>query len=151
MRALLAQWDHPRNAEHGHFPDQVSLKSSKQIFWLCTNCPAGQQHSWPAQPHQRTDPNKSNCPYCAGHAACRCNSLQALYSDIAAEWDHAKNQGTPSDFTASSKRLAWWISPQRGSWQQTIQSRTSQVQQGPARLKRIQQRQKAATRILTGQ
>ena len=124
VRALLAQWDHSRNAEHGHFPDKVTLQSHKQIFWLCTNCPAGQQHSWPAQPYQRTDRNKSGCPYCAGRATCRCNSLQALHPDIAAEWDHAKNQGQLSDYTASSHHVAWWFSPQRGSWQQAIDMRT---------------------------
>ena len=39
---LLAQWDHKRNAEQGHFPDKIRRKSNKQIFWLCNKCPAGQ-------------------------------------------------------------------------------------------------------------
>ena len=47
-RALLAEWDHERNAPCGKFPLSTSLKSNKQIFWLCTKCPAGQQHSWSA-------------------------------------------------------------------------------------------------------
>ena len=131
VRAFLAQWDHTRNAEHGHFPDKVRLRSNKQVFWLCTNCPAGQEHSWPAKPSERLG-HKSGCPFCAGRAACKCNSLQALYPAIAAEWDHAKNQGQPSDYTARSDRLAWWCSPERGSWHQSIDSRTDQ------RLKRNQ-------------
>ena len=131
-KTLLAEWDHERNAPLGNFPHNTRLKSHKQIFWLCTNCPAGQPHSWPAQPYQRTRRNHSGCPFCAGHDACKCNSLQALYPDIAAEWDHAKNKGQPSDFTASSHHLAWWFSPERGSWQQPINERTDQ------RLKRNQ-------------
>ena len=121
---LLAQWDHARNAEQGHFPDKVTLRSSKQIFWLCNKCPAGQQHSWSAPPHLRSSRIKPGCPFCAGKAACQCNSLQALHPDTAAEWDYAKNQSQPSDYTTGSHYMAWWYTPERGSWQQTINSRT---------------------------
>ena len=140
-RAVLAEWDHDRNALQGNFPQNTTLQSSKQIFWLCTKCPAGQEHSWAATPNHRMGRSKSGCPFCTGKAACKCNSLQALYPAIATSWDHAKNQGQPSDYTASSTFLAWWSSPQRGSWQQSIDSRTKQVREGPARLIRIQQRQ----------
>ena len=124
VRALLAQWDHPRNAQRGHFPDKITLHSSKQIFWLCTNCQAGQPHSWPAMPNQQMGRILSGTPFCAGTAACKCNSLQALCPGKSAERDHTKNQGQPSEHTASSTHLAWWLSPQRGSWQQRIDIRT---------------------------
>ncbi|KAL3130467.1 hypothetical protein ABBQ38_008288 [Trebouxia sp. C0009 RCD-2024] len=39
---LLAEWDRERNATRGNRPDNVTLQSGKQIFWLCTKCPAGQ-------------------------------------------------------------------------------------------------------------
>ena len=55
------------------------------------------------------------------------------------------NEGHPSCHTSSCTFLAWWISPQRGSWQQTIDSRSFLVQQEFARLKRMQQR-----RVQTG-
>ena len=144
-KALLTEWDHDRNAPQQNFPHNTRLRSSKQIFWLCTACPAGQEHSWSATPSNRSDKHKSGCPICAGCVACKCNSLQALYPDIAAEWDYAKNEGQPSEYTASSHHPVWWSSPQSGSWQQTINSRTKELQQGPARLKRIQQRQKTAS------
>ncbi|KAL3152666.1 hypothetical protein ABBQ38_012263 [Trebouxia sp. C0009 RCD-2024] len=137
---LLAEWDLERNAAQGHYPDKIRLKSKKQIFWLCATCPAGQEHSWSARPSSRTGHLKTGCPFCAGMAACACNSLQALYPDVAAGWDHSKDQGQPSDYPASSHHLAWWSSPQRGIWQQTINSRTKVVQQKGARLKRIQER-----------
>ena len=82
---LLAQWDHKPNAQQGHFPDNLRLRSNKQIFWLCNMCPAGQQHSWPAMSNNRTGRYKTGCPCCAGYAACKCNSLQALYPGIAAD------------------------------------------------------------------
>ncbi|KAL3132815.1 hypothetical protein ABBQ38_006741 [Trebouxia sp. C0009 RCD-2024] len=141
---LLAEWDHKRNAAQGHFPENTKLRSKKKIFWLCTKCPAGQEHSWRAQPCVRTTRNQTGCPFCAGQTACRCNSLQALYPGIAAEWDHSKNEGQPSDFTGSSTHLAWWFSPQRASWQQRIYRRTSPVQQETARLRRLQQRRTAS-------
>ena len=141
VTALLGEWDHMRNAAKNNFSHNTRLRSAKQIDWLCTKCPAGQEHSWSAMPFNRTDHSKSGCPFCAGKAACKCNSLQALYPAIAAEWDYSKNQGQPSKYPASSHYLAWWSSSQRGSWQQTINSRTNAVHQRSARLQRVQQRQ----------
>ena len=132
--ALLAQWDHACNAEQGQFPHNIRLKSNKQIFWLCNKCPAGQEHSWSASPGLRSSRINTGCPFCAGKAACQCNSLQALYPSIAAEWDHGKNADQPSHHTAGSHDMAWWFSPQRGSWQQTIHSCTSKVRNRPVRL-----------------
>ena len=123
-KAVLAEWDHERNSLQGNSPNNVTLRSNKQIFWLCHKCPAGQQHSWSARPTHRSGHHKSGCPFCAGHAACRCNSLQALYPNIAAEWDYAKNEGQPSDHTAGSTCQVWWSTPQRGSWKQSIRCRT---------------------------
>ncbi len=142
---LLAEWDHKQNAAWGQYPDKITLRSNKQIFWLCTNCPAGQKHSWSARPNEQSS-RKTGCPFCAGQAACRCNSLQTLYPDTAAEWDYKQNQDRPGDYPASSHHLVWWSNPQRGSWQQTINSCTSQVQQKTARLRRIQERQASTGR-----
>ena len=138
-RALLAEWDHTRNAPQGNYPDNTTLRSNKKIFWLCTNCPAGQEHSWSARPADRHKPAISGCPVCAGRFACKCNSLQSLFPAKAAEWDHAKNEGQPSDHTAFTTHVAWWCNSQRGSWQQSISSRTS------SSLNRIWQRQKSAS------
>ena len=140
VQDVLIEWDHERNTPQGNFPHNIRLQSNKQIFWLCTKCPAGQEHSWLAMPSQRCSRAKSGCPFCAGKAACGCNSLQALFPGIAAEWDYAKNKGQPSDYTASSSHLAWWASPVHGNWQQSITTRTTSVQQMAARSRRIQQR-----------
>ena len=125
VTALLSEWDHRRNAAENNVPDNTKLRSHKPIHWLCKQCPAGQEHRWSAPPYSQTDKLKSGCPVCAGHVACKCNSLQALCPDIAADWDDNKNEGQPSDYSARSTRLAWWFSPERGSWQQTVNSRTT--------------------------
>ena len=124
---LLQQWDHKRNAACGNYPHNTKLKSNKRIYWLCSKCPAGQEHSWSAQASKRTSRKPTGCPLCTGQVACRCNSLQALFPAIAAEWDYRKNKGEPSDYTPGSNRLAWWCTPQRGSWQRSIHSRTGNV------------------------
>ena len=136
---------HQRNADHGHFPDTIRRRSNKQIFWLCNQCPAGQQHSWSATPNSRTGHSQTGCSMCAGHSACACNSLQALHPSIAAEWDPAKNKGQPSDYPSASVYLAWWCSPQHGSWQQTIKSRAATVRRKAAISKVAQQRLSAAS------
>ena len=147
-KAVLAEWDHERNPPQGNFPHNIRLQSNKGIFWLCHKCPAGQEHSWCAMPKHRMSRSKSGCPFCAGQAVCKCNSLRSLYPDIAEEWDHVKNQGQPGDHVAHSHHLAWWFSPQQGSWQQTIQSRTNCAQLKSARAKLVQQRLASATRSL---
>ena len=47
---LLEEWDHKRNEACGSYPHNTTLRSQKQIFWLCVKCPAGQEHSWSATP-----------------------------------------------------------------------------------------------------
>ena len=46
---LLSEWDHTRNAALGISPDKIRLQSNKSVFWLCCNCPAGQEHSYSAR------------------------------------------------------------------------------------------------------
>ena len=133
---LLAEWDHQRNAEAGHFPDQITLASAKQIFWLCSACPAGQEHSYSAPPRAQTQSCRpSGCSQCAGHTACKCNSLSTHYPDLALEWDYSKNEGTPEDPTAHSEDIVWWLSEQGISWQQSIHDRAICVNKFRQRLK----------------
>ena len=138
QHSLLTEWDHARNEPCGNYLDNTRLKSSKHIFWLCSNCPAGQEHSWSAPPRSRTDRLQHGCPVCAGKVACKCNSLQELFPATAAEWDYGKNQGRPSEYTAFSAYLAWWYTPQRGSWQQRINARTGYATTKLARQKHVQ-------------
>ncbi|KAL3130485.1 hypothetical protein ABBQ38_008302 [Trebouxia sp. C0009 RCD-2024] len=142
---LLAEWDHMRNTAQGNTPDNVTLQSNKQIFWLCMKCPAGQEHSWSAMPCNRTSCNQTGCPFCAGRAACKCNSLLDLYPEAAAEWDHSKNTDQPGSFPAHSNSSAWWCDPNRGSWEQTIHSRAIGQQRRNAHVKRTRQKQRLAS------
>ena len=121
--SLLADWDHARNAALGMFPDNITPGSAKKVFWLCFNCPAGQEHSYSAPPYSRAGRCPSGCPICAGMQACKCNSLRTHYPRLASEWDSAKNEGTPDDHTAHSTYMAWWTSPKYKSWRQSTVQR----------------------------
>lgn len=124
---LLAEWDYTRNEAQGTLPSNTTLSSSKKVYWLCQRCPAGQVHSWCASPNNRLSKSRHvrvGCPMCTGRLPCKCNSLQTHFPAVAAQWDCGKNVGTPNDYTMSSHYLAWWVSSERGSWQQTINDRT---------------------------
>ena len=116
---LLGEWDPVRNAALGNLSDKTTAGSKKKVFWLCPNCPAGQEHSYLTRVDCRTRKHATGCPFCCGQKACKCNSLCTHYPQLALEWDYVKNEGT-----AHSHYMAWWTSGSRGSWQQSIDVRT---------------------------
>ena len=126
--AVMACWDHQSNKLAGLDPERITLCSNKLVHWVCMKCPLGRTHRWSTSPNARQFTGRHvGCPCCAGRKACKCNCLQTLYPEIAAEWDHSKNSTTPLDHTASSTMIAWWTNSKHGSWQQSIDARTRNV------------------------
>ena len=121
--ACLAEWDYMRNNEEGLQPDAITLGSGKLLHWICSCCPRGQPHRWTASPNSRIG-NGSGCPVCAGLQACACNSLAALFPNMAGEFDQDKNGFAPSEIAAQSHKEVWWRNDKRGSWRQRVDSRT---------------------------
>ena len=124
QHALLHEWDHERNAEDGIYPHNTTLQSHKLVHWICQKCPKGRQHKYQMRPNHRNRRRPCGCPYCVGKQACECNSLAACSPTIAAEWDFAKNDGSPADVTSRSHQVVWWENASRGSWKQRIDVRT---------------------------
>ena len=120
---LLQDWDTEANAKEGLFPDKLRLGSNKRVHWVCHKCPLGLTHKWVSKINSRALAG-NGCSCCDGKTACKCNSLPSLYPGIAQEWDHGKNDMTPSDFTARSQAVVWWKSRDKQSWQQSTCSRT---------------------------
>lgn len=124
----MQHWDHKRNAAEGLNPANITLGSIKKVHWLCLECPMGVPHRWCVSPNARFKSSGIvfGCPCCSQpkKQACKCNSLQTLYPEIAAEWDFTKNYNTPDDYTAYSYQNVWWTNDKRGSWQQSIRLRT---------------------------
>ncbi|DBA98598.1 TPA: hypothetical protein ACH3X1_014393 [Trebouxia sp. C0004] len=124
--ALVEQWDHDRNRENRHFPDNTTLRSSKLIWWKCHECPKGKVHSWQAQACSRTSPKKpTNCPCCAGHQLCECNSLETVCPDIAADFDVTKNGVTAAEVTSSATTKYSWLSDEPGAKKRSVDQRTT--------------------------
>ena len=120
--AELAEWDHERNNEDGLYPHKVTLGSNKMVHWICSCCPRGQPHRWTTSPKHRR--SGTGCSTCAGRQACVCNSLETLFPAIAAEFDEDKNGFAPAEVVARSHKQVWWRNAKRGSWRQSVNSRT---------------------------
>jgi rubrerythrin len=130
---LMADWDKDANEKAGLHPENIKLRSNIKVNWICRKCPLGLLHLYKAMARDRTQ-KRSGCPYCAAQKACKCNSLRTHFPELVTEWDYDKNKDTPRDYTARSNKIVWWKTAERGSWQQTIHSRTDR------RLKRHQLR-----------
>ena len=118
----MADWDKDANEKAGLHPENIKLRSSIKVNWICRKCPLGPLHLYKAMARERTL-RRSGCPYCAAQKACKCNSLQTHFPEMVDEWDFARNQGTPGDYTARSDKSVWWKTAERGSWQQKIKRR----------------------------
>ncbi|DBA98635.1 TPA: hypothetical protein ACH3X1_014423 [Trebouxia sp. C0004] len=124
--ALLEQWDHDRNRENGHFPDNTSLRSNKLIWWQCHECPKGNVHSWQARAFHRTSRKMpTGCTCCIGHQFCECNSLETVCPDIAADFDIEKNGVTAAEVTSSTHTKYSWLSDEPGAKKRTVAQRTT--------------------------
>jgi hypothetical protein len=105
--ALAAEWD-PANELA---PTEVMAGSGKQAAWICS-C----GHRWRSRIDSR-GVSGTGCPPCArrkmnhpGRAGCGA-SLEALFPDIAAEWD-ADNDSRPADTAPHSAAPVLWLCAQ---------------------------------------
>ena len=119
---MMQFWDWKTNAAAGLDAGSISCRSNKRTYWTCAKCPKGAPHRWHARVKDMF--TGSGCPCCTGHQICKCNSLQSLHPELAAEWDYNRNQGTPADYSAGSGKKVWWCNNQRGSFLGDINSRT---------------------------
>jgi Probable Zinc-ribbon domain len=99
---LVQEWDYDRNGVLG--PADVTAGSGRRVWWVCRR---GPDHHWRAKPNNRT--YGAGCPFCTNRRVSVTNSLDALYPQVAAEWDpDANGRVTPSDVVATSTRVAFW-------------------------------------------
>ena len=119
--SMKAYWDAHRNAEQGLDPDAITIGSQQKANFICEKCSKAQAHRWTAI--VKNVFRGSGCPYCSGTRVCKCNSLQTLRPDIAAEWCYALNKGTPDDYTAQAHAVVWWQNGKRGRWKTRIHTR----------------------------
>lgn len=111
---LLEEWDYVKNDV---LPSQVKYTAKEKAWWLCAL-----GHSWEARIYSRSAGR--GCPYCAGQALLvGFNDLASQRPDIAAEWDHAKNDLLPSQVTQNTKEYFWWKCGLGHSWRANVNNR----------------------------
>ena len=118
---VMQLWDQEQNTTAGRDPSTLTCGSKKKAHFTCSQCPELQSHRWTATIYAVV--RGSGCPYCSSHKVCKCNSLETLRPDLAAEWCYAKNDRTPRDYTARSHEEVWWENAERGQWNASIDSR----------------------------
>jgi very-short-patch-repair endonuclease len=131
---IVKQWHPTKNGTLS--PDNVSVGSGKNIWWLCPKtCAEGCKHEWAAPPINRIKLN-SGCPYCSYNQKNTCihTSIQTTHPLIAAQWHPTKNgDHKPSDYTAGSNIKMWWYCPNICSegcpheWETKICNRTKGI------------------------
>jgi hypothetical protein len=102
--------------------DQVAVQSQKKRWWVCSKNP---NHEWEAVVASRTAQG-TGCPYCSGRLASSDNNLEALYPEVAAEFNSVKNEKPANAYKPGSGKKVWWkcsTNPQH-EWEAVIGSRT---------------------------
>lgn len=121
---LLGEWDYEKN--YPLTPKDVKTVEYRKVWWKCEK-----GHSWQALISNRVKVGVG-CPYCGHRKVLKdFNDLAFLYSEIAKEWDYAKNEIRPDEITAMSNRRAWWICPNGHSYEKIISNRTQHGQGCP--------------------
>lgn len=112
---LLQLWDSEKNGS----ADGIMPGSHKRKWWKCEN-----GHSW--QQRVYSVANGSGCPYCSGYLPIAGETdIATTHPQLAAEWDHEKNDLTPQEVSAGSEKKGWWKCPEGHSYQSAIFARAA--------------------------
>lgn len=100
-------------------PSLVPYWLNKQAQWKCQR-----GHTWSAAVRDRALGN--NCPFCTSKRVWTgFNDLAEMYPDVAKEWDHQKNEITPTEILAHTPKKYWWICEKGHSYEQSVQNKTT--------------------------
>lgn len=122
---LLEEWNYEKNK--GINPNILSINSSIKINWKCKIC----NNEWITTIRYRTM-RGSGCPKCSLIKRGISKHKQSLASNgclddelLLREWNYAKNQKTPNDFTRYSNEKVWWKCSKCGyEWETKIGNRS---------------------------
>lgn len=113
---LVQEWDYEKNDVS---PENISVKSSKYIFWLCEK----HKHSWSSPPSRR-NPNKlGDCSVCSNRKLLiGYNDFATRYPILAKEWS-SNNKIKPSDFLVKGDTKFLWNCPKGHEYLATTKHR----------------------------
>ena len=99
----------------------VVFNSSKLIFWKCEK-----GHSWKSTIYA-INRNGVGCPYCRGKKVfIGFNDLLTTHLDLCKEWDYKKNKLSPSDVSAGSNKVVWWVCSNGHSFEASVYNRAKE-------------------------
>ena len=99
----IKEWMKEKNGDLT--PDKITCFSTRDVWWQCPNNP---KHQYLMAPQDRNGSHTS-CPFCRNASVNSTNSLAALFPDIAAQWNYARNGLlTPSDVLSNYRGKVWW-------------------------------------------
>lgn len=112
---LAEEWHPTKNGTLT--PNDVMAHSGKMVWWL-GKC----GHEWEATVNKRS--NKRGCPYCAGRKVLiGFNDLASTNPDLILEWNFEKNDVSPHEITAGSRKKVWWKCKKGHEWKAAINHR----------------------------
>jgi Probable Zinc-ribbon domain len=100
---ICEEWDYTKN---GKLPSEYSPSSLVKVWWKCKINICG-CHYWQAVIRDRTY-KKSGCHYCSNRSLCAHNNLLKKFPVLCEEWDHSKNEKSPSEYPPCSGLKVWW-------------------------------------------
>ena len=104
--------------------DEIGASVAALCHWKCPDC----GHEWDLSPNKATRRNKdgslTNCPACQGKVLTPGNNLGIQFPELAAQWDAARNEDTPSDHKITSKAHRYWkCNKCRNRWEAVVRDR----------------------------
>lgn len=93
-------------------------KTNIKLWWKCCK-----GHEWQAKTYERL--RGKGCPYCNGKKICENNNFEAMYPEIAKEWNLVKNGDLkPNEVFPISNLKVWWKCCNGHEWIAPISDRT---------------------------
>lgn len=115
---LCKEWNYNKNSKH---PEEYTPNSNKKVWWKCKN---NLKHEWITSINNRNT-RGDGCPYCAKrHLPSDDYNLLISNPKLCEEWDYAKNNKKPEDYTPVSGVNVWWKCRDCShEWEATIANR----------------------------
>jgi hypothetical protein len=101
---IAKEWHITKNDKK---PSEVYAGGDKKYYWICK----GYNEEFKTSIYEKLKSNRNSCPFCAGKKVGKRNSLAYLFPSLASEWHPTLNCKEPNEYTAYSRKYAYWQCP----------------------------------------